>query len=86
MEVTSGYVLHLEHQHNCSVIESVKAGQEIDVLVVPENNRQAQPVITKARRSQDGKDFIVTMPDGEIVSLEYDFLKNSTIPLYKPSA
>jgi hypothetical protein len=79
------YVLALNDRHNCSVIESFKPGQEDDVLVVPDNDLEAQPIRAKGRRSQDGEDFTFTMLDGETGSWEYDFLKNVTIPIYKPT-
>jgi hypothetical protein len=79
------YVLFLKHRRNCSVIENFPPGQEADVLVVPENDQTAQPIKAKGRRSQDGKEFTVTMPDGEEAKWGYDSLKNETIPIYKPA-
>lgn len=79
------YVLAFNDRHNCSVIESFKPGQEMDVLVVPENDLKKQPINAKARRSQDGEDFTFTMPDGDTGSWEYDFLRYKVIPHYKPA-
>jgi hypothetical protein len=56
------------------------------VLVVPEINSKAEPTAARAKRSQDGEEFIVTMPDGVVAKWAYDDLKNNIIPHYKPSA
>ena len=79
------YVLALKHRHNCSAIESFQPGQEAAVLVVPENDQTTQLVTARARRSQDGTYFIVTMPDGEETKWGYASLTKETIPIYKPA-
>ena len=78
------YVLALKDRLNCSVIESFKPGQEMDVLVVPDNNEKGQPIRAKGRSSQDGEDFTFTMPDGETGSWNYTRLTTLAIPKYKP--
>lgn len=78
------YVLALKDRYNCSVIESFKPGQEDYVLVVQENDQEAQPIKAKGKRSADGEDFTFTMPDGETGSWNYTFLTTFAIPHYKP--
>jgi hypothetical protein len=82
----TGYALQLIDRHTCSVIESMQPGDERTVLVVPEINSKAEPTAARAKRSQDGEEFIVTMPDGVVAKWAYDDLKNNIIPHYKPSA
>ena len=82
----TGYALQLIDRHTCSVIESMKPGDERTVLVVPEINSTAEPTAARAKRSQDGEEFIVTMPDGVVAKWAYDELKNNIIPDYKPLA
>jgi hypothetical protein len=66
------------------VIESMKPGDEKTVLVIPEINSKGEPTAVRARRTQDGKEFIVTMPDGIEAKWVYDELNNEIIPHYKP--
>ena len=80
----TGYVLQLIDRHTCSVIEGMKPGDERTVLVVPEIDSKAEPTAARAKRSQDGEEFIVTMPDGDVAKWAYDDLKNKIIPYYKP--
>ena len=80
----TGYVLQLIDRHTCSVIESMQPGDERTVLVVPEIYSTADPTAARAKRSQDGKEFIVTMPDGVVAKWAYDDLKNKIIPHFKP--
>ena len=68
----TGYALQLIDRHTCSVIESIKPGDEKTVLVVPEINSQAEPTAARAKRSQDGKEFIVNMPDGVVEKWAYE--------------
>jgi hypothetical protein len=82
----SGYALQFIDRHTCAVIDSMKPGEEKRVLVVPEINSKAEPTAARARRSQDGEELIVTMPDGVEVRWVYDDLKNKIIPHYKPLA
>ena len=79
-----GYALQFDPR-NCSVIESMKPGDERSVLVVPEINSKGEPKAAKARRSQDGEEFIVIMPDGVEAKWLFDDLMNGIIPHYKPS-
>lgn len=80
----TGYALQLIDRHTCSVIESMKPGDERTVLVVPEFDSKVEPTAARAKRSQDGEEFIVTMPDGVVAKWAYDDLKNKIIPYYKP--
>ena len=81
-----GYALQLIDPRTCSVIESMKPGDERTVLVVPEIDSTAEPTAARAKRSQDGQEFIVTMPDGVVAKWAYDDLKNNILPHYKSSA
>ena len=60
------YVLDLRDRSNCSRIESAKPGKEIQVLVRPEHDATAQPIVAKGTRSHDGASFsvVVTRADG----------------------
>jgi predicted glycosyltransferase len=80
-----GYAVQFSDRHTCSVIESMKPGDERTVLVVPEINSKAEPKAVRAKRSQDGEEFMVIMPDGVEAKWLYDDLKNTIIPHYKPS-
>jgi hypothetical protein len=80
----SDYALQFIDRHTCSVIESMKPGDERTVLVVPEINSKVEPTAARAKRSLDGEEFIVTMPDGVVAKWAYDDLKNEIIPHYKP--
>jgi hypothetical protein len=80
----TGYALQLIDRHTCSVIESMKPGDERTVLVVPEIDSKVEPTAARAKRSQDGEELIVTMPDGVVAKWAYDALKNKIIPYYKP--
>jgi hypothetical protein len=82
----TGYALQFIDRHTCSVIESMKPGDERTVLVVPEINSTVEPTAVRAKRSPDGEEFLVTMPDGVVVKWAYDELKNSILPHYKPLA
>ena len=84
MEANTGYVLQLIDRHTCSVIESMQPGDERTVLVVPEINSTVEPTAARAKRSQDGKEFIVNMPDGVVAKWDYDDLKSKIIPHFKP--
>jgi len=53
------YVIDFRDSLNCSRIESVQPGQEIQVLVCPEQEPLADPLGVKGARSQDGAMFIV---------------------------
>jgi hypothetical protein len=64
----------------------MKAGDEKTDLVVQEINSKAEPTSARARRSLDGEELIVPMPDGVEARWVYDDLKNKIIPHYKPLA
>ena len=59
-------VLDLRHRSNCLSIASVKPGQEIRVLLRPEDDATAKPVKAMGTLSNDGKSFsvVVTREDG----------------------
>ena len=80
----AGYALHFDRR-TCSVIESMKPGDEKTVLVVPEINSKGEPKAARARRSEDGEEFVVIMPDGVEAKWAYADLKDTIIPHYKPS-
>jgi len=65
-----GYVLHLKHRQNCSVIESMKRGHEVEVLVIPENNPAAEPETAKAKLSQNGEVFTITIAGWSVGFME----------------
>ena len=60
------YALDLRHQSNCLSIASAKPGQEIRVLVRPEDDATAELTIATGTLSNDGTSFsvVVTGPDG----------------------
>jgi hypothetical protein len=60
------YMLDLRSMSNCSTIESAKAGKTIRVLVHPEHDAPAQPIVAKGTRSHDSASFsvVVTRADG----------------------
>ena len=61
------YVLDLRDRSNCSRIQSAKPGQEIKVLVHPENDSSVPSILAKGTRSGDGTSFsvVVTTSAGE---------------------
>ena len=69
-------VLHLKDRHNCSVLESLKPGEECDVLAVDPDEPTAKAVRVKAQRSLDGEDIRVPLPDGTTINRKYDELLN----------
>lgn len=81
-----GYALQFNDRLTCFVIEEMKPGDERTVLVFPEINSKAQPTAARAKRSQEGGEFMVTMPDGVVAKWAYEDLKDTIIPHYKPSA
>ena len=58
--------LDLRHRSNCLGIASAKSGQEIRVLVRPEDDATAQLIVATGTLSNDGKSFsvVVTTADG----------------------
>ena len=83
-EKNTGYAVQFSDPHTCSVIESMKPGEAKTVLVVPQINSKGEPTAARAIRSQDGEEFIVTMPDGVVTKWAYDDLKNKILPHYRP--
>ena len=69
-------VLHLKDRHNCSVLQSLKPGEERDVLVIDHDEPTAKAVRVKAQRSYDGEDIRVPLPDGTTINMNYDELLN----------
>ena len=59
-----GYALQFNDRLTCFAIEQMKPGDERTVLVFPQINSKAEPTAVRAKRSQDGEEFTVTMPDG----------------------
>ena len=59
-------VLNLRHPSNCLSIASAKSGQEIRVLVRPEDDATAKLIEAMGTLSNDGKSFsvVVTREDG----------------------
>ena len=47
-------VLHLKDWHNCSVLQSIKPGEERDVLVIDPEEPTAKAVRVKAQRNTMG--------------------------------
>ena len=59
------YVLDLRDRSNCSRIESAKPGKEIQVLVRPEHDATAKPIVAKGTLSHDQIfHVVVTRADG----------------------
>ena len=58
--------LDLRHRSNCLSIASAKSGQEIRVLVRPEDDTTAKLIEAMGTLSNDGKSFsvVVTREDG----------------------
>jgi hypothetical protein len=81
-----GYALQFNDRLTCFAIERMKPGDERTVLVFPEMHSKAQPTAARAIRSQDGEEFMVTMPDGVTAKWAYEDLKNTIIPHYRPLA
>ena len=55
------YALDLRHRSNCLSIASAKPGQEIRVLVRPEDDATAQPIVATGTLSNDGTSFSVVV-------------------------
>jgi hypothetical protein len=68
--------LHLKDRHNCSVLQSLKPGEERDVRVIDFDEPTAQAFRVKAQRSYDGEDIRVPLPDGTTINMNYDELLN----------
>ena len=69
------YVINFRDSSNCSRIQRVQPGEEIQVLVRPEQEPFADLLGAKGTRSQDGALFIVelTTADGKPQSFEWEY-------------
>lgn len=69
------YVIDFRDRANCSRIESVQPGEEIQVLVYPEHEPLADSLGVKGMRSQDGALFIVeaTTENGKPQTFEWEY-------------
>ena len=72
---TLAYIINFRDGSNCSRIENVRPGEEIQVLVHPEQEPLADPLYARGTRSQDGTLFIVeiTTTDGKHQSFEWEY-------------
>jgi hypothetical protein len=61
------YVLYLRDKSTCSRIQSARPGKEVQVLVRPEDDTTAKPIVAKGILSNDGASFsvVVTRADGK---------------------
>ena len=69
------YVINFRDSANCSRIQNVSPGEEVLVLVHPEEEPLADELRAKWIRSRDGKLFTVdiTMADGTPQSSEWEY-------------
>ena len=69
------YVINFRDSANCARIQNLQPGEEILVLVHPEQEPLADPLGAKGTRSQDGALFIVEIPagDGATQSFEWEY-------------
>ena len=69
------YVINFRDRANCSRIQSVQPGEEILVLVHPDQEPLADPLGAKGTRSQDGTLFVVEIitADGGPQSFEWEY-------------
>ena len=69
------YVINFRDSSNCSRIQNAQPGEEILVLVHPEQEPLADPLGAKGTRSQDGALFVVeiTTADGTPQSFEWEY-------------
>ena len=69
------YMIDFRDSLNCSRIERAQSGEEIQVLVCPEEEPLADPVYGKGTRSQDGALFVVefTTTAGKQQSFEWEY-------------
>jgi hypothetical protein len=78
---TLSYVLDLRDRSNCSRIERVRPGEEIEVLVRSIHDPEAPSLVAKGTLSQDGASFdvVITRTDGsqESYPLNYEHLKQA---------
>jgi hypothetical protein len=69
------YVINFRDNSTCSRIQNAQPGEEILVLVHPEQEPLADPLRAKGTRSQDGTLFVVeiTTADGAPQSFEWEY-------------
>jgi hypothetical protein len=69
------YVINFRDSANCSRIQNVQPGEEILVLVHPEQEPLADPLGAKGTRSQDGTLFVlqITTADSKSQSFEWEY-------------
>ena len=69
------YMINFRDSANCSRIQNAQPGEEILVLVHPEQEPLADPFRAKGMRSQDGTLFVVeiTTADGAPQSFEWEY-------------
>ncbi|HEX4967691.1 MAG TPA: hypothetical protein VFV44_04165 [Nitrospiraceae bacterium] len=69
------YVIYFRDSANCSRIQNAQPGEEILVLVHPEQEPLADPLGAKGTRSQDGTLFVVeiTTADAAPQSFEWEY-------------
>jgi hypothetical protein len=81
------YVINFRDRSNCSRIQNAQPGEEIVVLVHPEQEPLADPLAAKGMRSQDGALFVVeiTTADGAPQSFEWEYpLLKLVAQLFQP--
>jgi len=69
------YVINFRDSANCARIQNAQPGEEILVLLHPEQELLADPLGAKGMRSQDGTLFLVefAMADGTPQSFEWEY-------------
>lgn len=69
------YVINFRDSANCARIQNVQPGEEILVLLHPEQELLADPLGAKGMRSQDGTLFLVKFAtaDGTPQSFEWEY-------------
>jgi hypothetical protein len=81
------YVINFRDNSNCSRIQNAQPGEEILVLVHPDQEPLADPLGAKGTRSQDGTLFVVeiTTADGAPQSFKWEFpLLKLVAQLFQP--
>ena len=69
------YAINFRDRANCARIQNAQPGEEILVLVHPEQEPLADPLGAKGTRSQDGALFVVeiTTAEGTPQSFEWEY-------------
>lgn len=65
------WILHLADRHNCSVMESLKPGDEKEILLILHDVPNATPVHVRTKRTTDGEGFTALTPDGHEIGYTY---------------